>query len=164
VERIWAPWRAEYIETAKDRPEDDVCLFCQKLSEGDDPAAYILARSNRAFAMLNAYPYNPGHLMVAPIRHVGELELLRGEELADAGVLLQRSVAALKQASAPHGFNLGANLGRVAGAGVPGHLHWHVVPRWNGDTNFMPVLGETRVLPELLAQTYERLRPLFEQG
>jgi ATP adenylyltransferase len=111
--------------------------------------------------MLNAYPYNPGHLMVAPFRHVADLEDLTRDELAETNDLLQRSIHALKEVSGPHGFNLGLNLGRVAGAGIPGHVHWHLVPRWNGDTNFMSVVGDTRVLPELLAETYAKLRPLF---
>jgi ATP adenylyltransferase len=159
VERLWSPWRMEYVQAARD--ESEGCLFCDKAALGDDEAAYIVARGDLSFVMLNAYPYNPGHLMVAPFRHVGELEELGEEELADASRLLQRSIRALKEASGPHGFNLGMNLGRVAGAGVADHLHWHVVPRWNGDTNFMPVVGETKVLPELLSGTYEKLRPLL---
>jgi ATP adenylyltransferase len=161
VERLWAPWRLEYIRTATAEEESEGCLFCQKLAAGDDEAAYILVRTDAAFAILNAFPYNPGHLMVAPVRHVGEFEELAPEEFADASALLQRSIRALKEASAPDGFNIGMNLGRVAGAGVPGHLHWHVVPRWNGDTNFMPVIADTKVLPEALAQTYARLKSLF---
>jgi ATP adenylyltransferase len=150
----------EYIESDHD---GDDCIFCEGLADGDDEGCYILAREGRAFAILNAYPYNPGHLMVAPTRHVGELEELDPEELADASGLLQRSIRVLKEVERPHGFNVGMNLGRVAGAGVPGHLHWHVVPRWNGDTNFMPVVGATRVLPELLGDTYAKLRPRFRQ-
>ena len=152
----------EYIRAAT-AEESEGCFFCQKLSADDDEASYILARAGSAFAILNAFPYNPGHLMVAPSRHVGELEELTSEELADASSLLQRSIHALKESSNPDGFNVGMNLGRVAGAGVPGHLHWHVVPRWNGDTNFMPVVGETKVLPEALAQTYARLKGGFDQ-
>jgi ATP adenylyltransferase len=151
----------EYIRAATAEDEDKGCLFCQKLAAGDDEASLILARAGQAFAMLNAFPYNPGHLMVAPTRHVGDLEVLDSEELADTSALQQRSIHALKEASSPDGFNIGMNLGRVAGAGVPGHLHWHVVPRWNGDTNFMPVVAETKVLPEALSQTYSRLRPFF---
>jgi len=151
----------EYIRTATAEDERGGCFFCQKLAAGDDEAVYVLVRDEAAFVILNAFPYNPGHLMVAPIRHVGELEELTSEELADASALLQRSIRALKEASAPDGFNIGMNLGRVAGAGVPGHLHWHVVPRWNGDTNFMPVIADTKVLPEALAQTYARLNPFF---
>ena len=157
MERLWSPWRMEYIRSAVGE-DPQGCLFCDKLAAGDDEDSLILARSDLAFAILNAYPYNPGHLMVAPVRHVGELEELRPDELAAGSELLQRSVRALKESSNPDGFNLGMNLGRVAGAGIPGHLHWHVVPRWNGDTNFMPVLGETRVLPEALEATYARLK------
>jgi ATP adenylyltransferase len=148
-----------YIEAAHDEPES--CLFCELLARDDDQSAFILARDGAAFALLNAYPYNPGHLMVAPTRHVGDVEDLDAGELVDTGRLMQRAVAALRQEMDPHGFNLGANLGRVAGAGIPGHVHWHVVPRWNGDTNFMPVVGETRVLPESLEDTYRKLRPRF---
>jgi ATP adenylyltransferase len=152
-----------YIESATDS-SDEGCIFCDKPAQGDDRAALILARGERAFVILNAYPYNPGHLMVAPFRHVGELTALGPDELADADDLLQRSIRALEAAMDPHGFNLGMNLGRVAGAGIPGHVHWHLVPRWNGDTNFMPVVGETRVLPQLLEETYDRLKPRFPTG
>jgi ATP adenylyltransferase len=150
----------EYIRSAV-AEESDGCFFCEALAKEDDEAMLVLARGEQAFVILNAYPYNPGHLMVATNRHVGELEELTPEELADAGELLQRSIRALRESSNPDGFNVGMNLGRVAGAGIPGHLHWHVVPRWNGDTNFMPVVGETKVLPELLSETYARLKPLF---
>jgi ATP adenylyltransferase len=158
VERLWTPWRMEYIQSAH---ELDGCIFCDKPTEGRDETALILARTERAFVMLNAFPYNPGHLMVAPRRHVAELEALDEAELRETSELLQKGIAALKKAASPDGFNLGMNLGRVAGAGVPGHLHWHVVPRWNGDTNFMPIVGETRVLPEALPDTYSKLEPLF---
>jgi ATP adenylyltransferase len=150
----------QYIESARN-PDPDTCLFCDKLEAGDDRAALILARAGAAFAILNAFPYNPGHLMVGPIRHEGELEDLTPEEMADSSALQQTAVRALRRASSPDGFNVGLNLGRVAGAGVPGHLHWHVVPRWDGDTNFMPVIAETKVLPELLDETYRKLEPLF---
>jgi ATP adenylyltransferase len=148
----------EYIQGAH---EATGCIFCELPAAGDDEGAYILARRERAFAILNAYPYNPGHLMVAPFRHVGDLEALDPDEWTDTAALLGRSVAAIKAAADPAGFNVGMNLGRVAGAGIPDHLHWHVVPRWNGDTNFMPIVGETRVLPELLAETYAKLKPQF---
>src|SRR3989442_10756580 len=149
----------EYIQGP--HPEVGGCIFCEKLSAGDDESAYILARSGIAFVILNAYPYNPGHLMVAPQRHVGELEELSTEEQSDTGALLQRSIRALKEAGHPDGFNVGLNLGRVAGAGIPDHVHWSAVPRWKGDTNFMTVLGHGRVLPEALAATYAKLKPLF---
>jgi ATP adenylyltransferase len=162
VERLWSPWRMEYIQGARD-PAGEGCLFCDKPNQGDDRAALILAREEKAFAILNAYPYNPGHLMIAPFRHIAELEGLDEAELGDVDSLLKGSVEALKGSSAPDGFNIGMNLGRVAGAGIADHLHWHVVPRWNGDTNFMPVVGETRVLPELLDDTWAKLRPLFDR-
>jgi ATP adenylyltransferase len=161
LDYLWSPWRMQYIESAQASDEPEGCIFCEKPHAGDDEGTYVLARAERAFAILNAFPYNPGHLMVAPFRHVGDFVDLDAEEASDCDALLQRSIAALRSASNPDGFNVGMNLGRVAGAGIPGHVHWHVVPRWNGDTNYMTVVGETRVLPELLAETYAKLRPLF---
>ena len=162
MERLWSPWRMEYIESAHD---DDVeCIFCHLHNENKDEQNFILTRERHAFALLNAYPYNPGHLMVAPYRHAGDFEDLTDAEMTDASHLLQRAVRAMREEMEPDGYNVGMNLGRVAGAGVPGHVHWHVVPRWNGDTNFMPVVGHTRVLPESLDDTYGKLKPRFEKG
>ena len=149
----------EYIQQA--RGDIEGCLFCEALQRGDDAHAMILDRGNYGFVLMNAYPYNPGHLMIAPIRHVGDPQDLSRDELADLGELLQRSLRALTDEMHPDGFNIGMNLGRVAGAGVPDHLHWHVVPRWNGDTNFITVTGEMRVLPESLEDTYKKLLPRF---
>ena len=132
-------------------------MFCAALA-GDQDGERILRRDEHAFVTLAKYPYNPGHLLVLPTRHVGELEELTADENAGIAVLLQRGVRALRAAAEPHGFNVGLNLGRVAGAGIPEHLHWHIVPRWGGDTNFMPVVGQTRVLPELLAETLREAR------
>jgi ATP adenylyltransferase len=162
VERIWSPWRMAYIQAAKEQGEDGGCIFCDLPAEGDDVRTMILARGKLAFVIVNSFPYNPGHLMVAPFRHVGVFTSLEAAELADVDALVARSIRALEQEMEPHGYNLGMNLGRVAGAGIPDHVHWHLVPRWNGDTNFMPVVGQTRVLPELLEETYARLRPRFE--
>jgi ATP adenylyltransferase len=156
VERLWAPWRMEYIGSAREG-KDEGCLFCEKPREGDDEKALILARTGLSFAMLNRYPYNSGHLMIAPFRHVGELEEIKDDESLDMQQLLQRSIKALKEAMQPEGFNIGMNLGVVAGAGIPDHLHWHVVPRWEGDTNFMPVVGATKVLPDSLAHSAKEL-------
>ena len=153
-----------YIQAAKEQGEDDGCIFCDLPAEGDDERTKILVRGERAFVILNSFPYNPGHLMVAPFRHVGDFGAIETDEFAEVDALLTRSVRALEEEMEPHGFNLGMNLGRVAGAGIPGHLHWHVVPRWNGDTNFMPVVGQTRVLPELLDETYARLLPRLESA
>ena len=149
----------QYIQSAQGEP--DGCLFCELQKRDDDAQSLILARGEHSFVVMNAFPYNPGHLMAAPLRHVAELEGLEEEELLDANRQLQRITTALREEMSPDGFNVGMNLGRVAGAGVPGHLHWHVVPRWNGDTNYMPVVGETRVLPESLEDTWRKLRPRF---
>lgn len=157
MERLWAPWRGEYVSGLRGGEEEGGCLFCE-LQKQDDEEALILARSEHSFAVLNRYPYNSGHLMVAPLRHVGELEDVKDDESLDMQRLLQRCIRALKEEMGPDGFNLGMNLGRVAGAGVPDHLHWHVVPRWNGDTNFMPTIAEAKVLPERLEETLGKLR------
>jgi ATP adenylyltransferase len=149
----------EYIQAHADDDEPEGCVFC-RIRDGDQDER-VLARTDLAFVVLNKFPYNPGHLVVIPGRHVGDIEALTDEENAALQSLLQRSVRALREESEPQGFNIGMNLGRVGGAGIPDHLHWHVVPRWSGDTNFMPVVGETRVLPELLADTYRRLAPRF---
>jgi ATP adenylyltransferase len=160
LERLWTPWRSEYVTTAG---EDEGCIFCDHLEEGDDRAAHILYRGTRAFVILNAFPYNTGHLMVAPMRHVGDIGELEDEERTEMMSLSTDSVAIIRDALKAHGFNLGMNLGTVAGAGIPGHIHMHVVPRWGGDTNFMPVVGRTKVLPEMIEQTDAKLRPLFAQ-
>src|SRR5207249_9762944 len=128
TEYLWSPWRIEYIKGPRD---DSVCIFCEKPAAGDDETSRILARNDGAFVMLNAYPYNPGHLMVAPFRHTGDYESLSPEELLDANRLIQASLRVLREREGPHGFNLGMNLARTAGAGIPDHLHWHIVPRWN---------------------------------
>jgi ATP adenylyltransferase len=160
MEHLWSPWRMEYIQAGKDEPEDAPCIFC--LIRDGEESERVLSRSDLAYVVLNKYPYNPGHLVVIPNRHVGELdELTDGESLA-MHRLLQRSVTALREEYGPHGFNIGMNLGRIAGAGLPDHLHWHVVPRWSGDTNFMPVVGQTRVMPELIEETARRLAPRFD--
>jgi ATP adenylyltransferase len=153
-ERLWAPWRLEYVAGAGDAGG---CIFCDKPALADDDAL-ILHRGRHAFAVLNLYPYANGHLMVAPYRHLPMPGDLNADERAELWQLAGDGITALTAAMAPHGFNCGMNLGRVAGAGVEGHLHMHVVPRWNGDTNFMPVLADTRVMPEHLSRTLEKIR------
>ncbi|MCC6651388.1 MAG: HIT domain-containing protein [Candidatus Eisenbacteria bacterium] len=155
LDRLWAPWRMEYIRKA-DKP--DGCLFCKVGAAKADRRDLVLARRANALLMLNRYPYNPAHLMVAVRRHAAQFHELTLEERADLLDLTAIAERALAAEYAPHGVNYGLNVGRVAGAGFPGHLHLHLVPRWNGDTNFMPVIGETRVLPESLARTWQRLR------
>lgn len=150
----------QYVSSATG--DDERCIFCVA-SEGekDDLASHVLHRGRHAFVILNAYPYNTGHLMIAPNRHVGELDELSDAERAELMELTSAATTIIREGMSPHGFNVGMNLGRVAGAGVPGHVHVHVVPRWGGDTNFMPVVGNTRVLPEMIADTDAKLRPLF---
>ena len=161
MERLWAPWRMAYILSGEEVP--DACIFCQFPSEG--PARFrerlILCATDRAFAIMNKFPYNNGHVLVVPRAHVADLSALTDDDYAATTELLRGATAALKAALAPHGFNIGMNLGRVAGAGIDQHLHFHVVPRWNGDTNFMPVVGDVKVLSEHVAGTYERLLPHF---
>jgi ATP adenylyltransferase len=153
---LWAPWRLEYIEQAD---EQEGCIFCaeaaRELSEAD---SLVVARGELALALLNKFPYSSGHLMVAPLRHVGSYADLKAEEVLDLHELSAAGIRALEREFAPDGFNLGWNLGRVAGAGIVGHVHMHVVPRWSGDTNFMPVLADVKVLPEHLRVTRARLR------
>jgi ATP adenylyltransferase len=152
----------QYIEAARD-PGSGGCPFCTLVETGDPDGDRVLARDDLAFVTLAKYPYNPGHLLILPVRHTGDPEDLSEAEEAAIGRMLRRSLRALREAAEPGGFNIGLNLGRSGGAGIPEHLHWHVVPRWGGDTNFMPVVGETRVLPELLQETYLKLRPLFDE-
>jgi len=153
VDVLWAPWRMEFIKN--DRPSG--CIFCEFPKSSADRENLILGRSAHSFAMFNKFPYNSGHVMVIPRRHGADLGALPDGELLDLQKLLQLSVEVIREAYAPDGFNIGMNLGRVAGAGIPDHLHHHVVPRWGGDTNFMPVVGQTKVLPQLLADTREML-------
>ena len=146
---LWAPWRLEYVEQADESPG---CIFCAPDEE------LVLHRGQSAFALMNRYPYASGHLMVAPLRHVGAFGSLTGAEAREIHSLTVAALEALAAVYRPHGHNLGWNLGRVAGAGIVDHVHQHVVPRWAGDTNFMPVLSDTRVLPEALAESTRRLR------
>lgn len=157
MKRIWAPWRMKYIEQAKPAG----CILCDKPGQDDDENNYILYRGETNFVMLNGYPYNPGHLMVAPYRHVASTEALTAEELQEHFAIVNRSIAILRQVYRPEGFNIGINLGKVAGAGIDDHVHTHIVPRWQGDTNFMPVIAETRVIPQALVQTYQKLKDKF---
>jgi ATP adenylyltransferase len=159
--RLWAPWRYAYLREAIAGPKR--CIFCfGKLAEPQRRRRLVLFQSRTAVVMLNLYPYNNGHLMVAPRRHVASPELLTRDERAAAGELLAATVKAMRKVFKPGGINLGANLGRTAGAGFADHMHWHVVPRWDGDTNFMPVLASTRVLSQSLEESYRQLRPVFK--
>jgi ATP adenylyltransferase len=159
-QRLWAPWRLDYIKGPK--PEE--CIFCSKPAMGDDARAHIVARGEACFVMLNTYPYANGHLMISPYEHLPSIEDLADDVLLELMNLTQRSLAALREAYSPEGFNIGINQGKVAGAGVAEHAHLHVVPRWGADTNFMPVIGSTRVLPQSLDDSYDALSAQFDHG
>ena len=160
MKHLWAPWRLEYIKSADDEPG---CVFCAAVT-GDDEERLVIHRGRRAIALLNKYPYSSGHFMVAPIRHIGEYGELAEDEVLELHRLASAGMGALAQLYGPQGYNLGWNLGRIAGAGVVDHVHLHVVPRWAGDTNFMPVLAEVKVLPEHLAETRRRLAEAWPEG
>lgn len=155
MERLWSPWRFAYVTRASTTPG---CVFCEAASGEQE---HILARGQHAYVILNLYPYNPGHLMVVPNRHLGTLAEASADELRELMSLTRDAEVALNEAYQPQGINVGINLGRAAGAGIADHLHIHLVPRWTGDTNFISVIGETRVMPETLEQTAAKLRPIF---
>lgn len=156
---LWAPWRMEYILS---EAKGGGCILCPGEDRERDAERLILHVGPRSLVMMNRYPYNNGHLLVAPRRHVPDLEGLSPEEMLDLLGSVRTSIGALRRLMKPEGFNVGLNLGRVAGAGVEAHLHFHIVPRWSGDTNFMTVLGEVRVIPEHIRETYGKLAPYFE--
>jgi ATP adenylyltransferase len=159
--RLWAPWR--YVYLTAPRANSRSCIFCfGKLDEAARRKLLVLFENGSAVVMLNKYPYNNGHVMIAPRRHVASPELLTPDEQSTIGTLLAASVRAMRTALKPAGFNLGANIGRAAGAGFADHMHWHVVPRWDGDNNFMPVLASTRVLSQSLQDSFRQLRPVFK--
>jgi ATP adenylyltransferase len=158
--RIWAPWRLEYVkDAAKDIEEE--CIFCAKPAADDDRANLIVHRGDRCFVILNLFPYTNGHLMVAPYEHLATLQELSPETVAEMMALAQRAMGRLEDVYDPHGYNVGFNQGRAAGAGVEHHIHLHVVPRWGGDTNFMPVIADTKVMPQTLEQSYDALVGAF---
>ncbi len=164
MQRLWSPWRSAYIETFKKparKGRRKLSLFARAARANDDEANLVVWRGKRCFVMMNKFPYNSGHLMVAPYRQTGRLEDLTPEELLEMMQTAQRAVKALTGVLHPHGFNLGMNLGRVGGAGIADHIHLHIVPRWNGDTNFMPVLADTKVISEDIRKTLEKLRKSF---
>ena len=156
---LWAPWRIEYIRQEK----DDECFLCRIFAETKDRENLLLYRGKTCAILMNRYPYNSGHLLVAPYRHIAELDGFTADEVAEMAALSARAVAALREVMAPQGFNIGYNLGEAAGAGLKDHLHQHIVPRWVGDTNFMPVLGGSRVMPEALAATCDLLLKKFNR-
>ena len=158
MERLWTPWRFAYV--SGEAPKG--CILCEKWSSDQDRSNLVLLRGERAYILMNLFPYNPGHVMVSPVEHIATLPALDPATRAEIFELASLATEVLGHVMRPSGFNLGMNLGRSAGAGITDHLHLHIVPRWEGDTNFMPLLANTRVLPETLSQTYDKLRPAFE--
>lgn len=157
MKQIWAPWRMEYIQMKKPKG----CILCETPRQDNDAINHILYRGDRNFVIMNSYPYNPGHLMIVPYRHIASLEELTVEELHEHFDIVSRGIKVLRQVFNPGGFNLGINIGKVAGAGIEDHVHTHIVPRWQGDTNCMPVIADVRVIPEALAETYQKLKGKF---
>ena len=158
MEQLWAPWRMAFIKSEKSAG----CIFCLKPKEHQDEKNFILYQSHSSMVMMNIYPYNHAHLLVSPFEHVNGIDLLSKKTLSDMMDSLQFSVSVLKEALRPDGFNIGVNMGKFAGAGIEDHVHIHIVPRWTGDTNFMPLLAEVKVMPEHLESTYHKLLPLFK--
>jgi ATP adenylyltransferase len=164
LQRLWTPWRQAYVRDPD--ATSTGCPFCLLPGRGveHDRESLIVYRASAVFVILNAYPYNPGHLLIVPFRHTDDFAALTAEEVHEMAETSQRAVRVLRDTSGAHAFNIGLNVGGIAGAGIADHVHQHVVPRWGGDTNFMPVVGQTKVLPELLAETYARIAPAFRHS
>ena len=159
MEILWAPWRIEYILSKK----EEHCIFCPGDERSRDKERLILYVASHSIVLMNKFPYNNGHLLVAPTRHVSDISLITDEESKEIFYMIKTCTQILKKELNPDGFNIGLNMGKVAGAGIEEHLHFHIVPRWNGDTNFMTILGEVRVIPEHIRQTYDKLLPYFKK-
>jgi len=160
MQQLWAPWRMIYLDKASDVTNGNACIFCTKPAQdpAHDAEQLILYRGQHAFIMMNLYPYNTGHLLIAPYQHTGTLVDLPLQTTAEIMYLMQQCERACRSALNPEGFNVGVNIGKVAGAGFPDHVHFHLVPRWGGDTNFMPVIADVKVMPEFLQQTFEKIK------
>lgn len=164
LEKLWSPWRSNYIDSFKNASDDDECVFCSAQKEDiENDNSLVLYKAKYCFIMMNLYPYNNGHLMIIPYHHIAEYTDLRDEELGEIMELNKQSIHALKDVMSPHGFNFGANIGQAAGAGIHTHLHFHLVPRWNGDTNFMPVLGDVKIISQDLLDTKNKLLASFRK-
>ncbi len=164
MDRLYSPWRSNYIESFKihsSEKVEDACVFCSALENSDDKERLVVHRGSFAFVIMNLYPYNSGHMMIVPKRHTADFRSLSPEELAECSKLLQLAQEALTELSRPHGYNIGMNLGKAGGAGIEEHLHWHIVPRWNGDTNFMPVLADIKLVSEDMERQWSELKKFF---
>lgn len=164
MEKLWSPWRSNYIDSFKDTEDSDACVFCSASKDDiNSNESLLLYKGKHSFIMMNLYPYNNGHLMIIPYRHLSDYTELSSEELNEITNLNKYAILALKSIMSPHGFNFGANIGQAAGAGIHTHLHFHLVPRWNGDTNFMPVLGEVKIISQDLLQTKNKIVEEFKK-
>lgn len=164
MEKLWSPWRSNYIESFKTRKDSDACVFCEALNLPiENEESLVVYKNELCYVMLNLYPYNSGHLMVVPYRHISDLNMLTENEMNETMKTVQLSMKALDATMKPQGFNFGANLGKAAGAGIDMHLHFHLVPRWNGDTNFMPAIGEVKIISQDLLATKKNLIAAFQQ-
>ncbi len=165
MEQLWSPWRAKYINNFKhENNNESECFFCEAINScKSDFTNLVVYNANKSIVIMNKYPYNNGHLLIAPKTHKCDLNTLDNDELNEIIKLQQISVNILNNIYLPHGFNIGANIGRAAGAGVPGHLHFHILPRWNGDTNFLPIIAETKVISESLEDTYNKISEAFRE-
>jgi len=158
MKTLWAPWRMKFVKSIKKNRKNKKCILCNKVKELNDKKNYVLYRGKKSFIILNLYPYSNGHLMVAPNRHIAELDKLSSEEIIELMDLVNLSIKLLKKTHNPDGFNIGINYGKAAGAGIDKHIHIHIVPRWFGDVNFMPVISDTKIIPESLDSTYQKLK------
>lgn len=164
MNKLWSPWRSKYIDSFLNKEKEEECILCELAKENtEDPSNLLIEKGNLTFTILNLYPYNNGHLMIIPYQHKKELEMLTTEENTEIMEKLQLATKALTISMRPEGFNIGANLGKCAGAGIEEHIHFHVVPRWNGDTNFMPVIGEVKVISQDLLQTKQKLLMAYKK-
>lgn len=164
MNKLWSPWRSQYIDSFLTKEKSEKCILCSLAGENPEDSSNLLVdKGESTFTVLNLYPYNNGHLMIIPFEHKGEIELLTSAENSEIMEKLQLAVKALTLAIGPEGFNIGANLGKCAGAGIDDHIHFHVVPRWNGDTNFMPVVGEVKVISQDLMQTKQKLLQMYKK-
>jgi ATP adenylyltransferase len=161
MEKLFSPWRSQYMSSFANEPKDEGCVLCNAHKSTNDEEALVIYRGKEVFVIMNRFPYNSGHLMIVPVRHTSDFQSLSQTECAESLVLLQAAQKALIDLSKPQAFNIGMNLGRVAGAGIDDHLHWHIVPRWNGDTNFLPVLGDVKVVSEDMSAQWQKLHASF---
>ncbi len=164
MDKLWSPWRSKYIESFKHKTKDEDCIFCEVLKKNNsNEDSLLIHRGKYSFILLNLYPYNSGHLMVVPNRHIADFRELNGDELSEIMMFVQKSISALEYTIKPQGYNIGVNIGKAAGAGLDAHMHFHLVPRWTGDINFMPAIGEVKIISQDLLETKKNLTEAFKK-